>query len=591
MAESSSLLIKFVINNLITKYISTSAASLSRLYTPQIIAPPSFEVGGDGYLAAGFGSFSVLNNPHDQESVFNFHEGTYPPENKSYTISIEWGEQDVDLFTGSAVVRSITDESIELDILGPEYSQDLLEFTLNTTKVPVTNISAGNDSRLRITANNHGIEAGADVIFEEISRDSSLNYDGTSSKVYTCVAVDVNNFELKGTNSSDFSLGSESTGSTGIPVLRPRSFGEVTHRLPVEKSSTTLSNPYLDSTKIIRVYEDGVNIGAGKSTSSSISITSTSTGSTTTYTVASHDFIVGDNLTPSGFTDTDFHVAQTVLSITATSITTNYDSSADTTAGTPSIDFTNVFSTAPTNSKITLNNTLIGGEVSITGTSVHGTSLNDTMSYLSGALSLTLDNSKASEAASLEVSTFIDRQIKVIDFADELCAALNYNFYISDSKIYLIDKANSSTAIDLLPANIIDIGFGFPFPVKQLVSNWAARVPFTGTDKRLGSQENNQFANNNSLLVGNTKTIPVFVESEILQKSILQSLMDIQNKPSISVTKSTIDIDCRPGDRLVFNDEDKEVSFELIVREISFDFRREQTTFSGDGKASAIKRN
>lgn len=593
MATANALLMTFVVNGSITKYISTEAVAKSRLYTPQIISPPTFELSGEGYVSAGFGSFSVVNNPYDSDTVFNYIDETYPVANKAYAITFSWGEQASDLFSGSAVLRKVTDKAVEFDLVAPEYSQDLLEFTQSKSRVSVTNVAdsaGGSGNTVRITAANHNIPDGSEVIFEGMTTATELNYDGTASTVYTVSVVSTSTFDLDGTNSNNFTLGAESAGSVDITTVRPMAFGEVTHKVPIEKSTTLVSNPHLDHTKIIRVYEDGVNIAAGKSTSTQTNVSAVTAASTTTYTVASHEFIVGDLITPASFGDSSYHVQQTVTSVTSTTVVTSLDSTGFSTASPGNIDFTNVFSTAPTATNITLNSASGGGEMSVSGTGVNGSTLSTIFTYIVGELSLSLNTSKASSASSLNLAFYIDSQIKVIDLADKICRNINYQFFISGSTLYLVDKANDPSATEIINPDIELIDHDYMFPSKQFISTWTHRVPFTGTDKRLGSEERSQFVNSSNFAVGNTTNIDNLVETEIAQKSILQTILTTHEKPVITLVMPFIEFSYVVGDKFEFIDNEKLISYTMKIRSISFNFSEEKTTFKGDGTASTITR-
>lgn len=593
MAESYTLLMEFTVSDSITKYISTEARSLHRLYTPQILEPPSLELSGEGYVSAGFGSFSIINNPWDSESVFNYPQGTYPVATGAYAVTFKWGNQSSALFTGSAVLREVADDYMRFDLVSSEYSQDLLTLTQNKTNVVVDTVAdsaGGSGNTVRITATNHGLDDGSDVIFEDMAVTTELNYDDTSATVYVVSVVDTDTFDLDDTNSDNFTLGSETAGTAGTPEVRRMALGEVTHRVPVAKSSALVVNPGMDASSVTRVYEDGVNIGAGKSTSTSVSVSSVSIGSSTTYTVSSHDFIVDDEVTPSGFSDSGFHVQQTVTAKTSTTFTTDLVSTGFSTTTLGSVDFTNLFSTSPSPTHITLNGDSSGGELSVSGTGVNAVTLYELFDYCCTQLSLTLDVTKASSASSLDLSFYVDSQMKVIDLMDSVAVAVNYQFYIEDSTLYLIDKANDPTATEVIGPDIEFITHEENFPVKQFRSSWTQRVPFTGTDKRLGEESRFQYVNSSNFSVGNVVTIDNFVETEVAQKSILSALQEIYERPLISLRKPEIDFETKIGDKLTFTDQEKVLTYSLYVRSISYDHKEEHTTFSGDGTVTAIIR-
>jgi hypothetical protein len=259
-----------------------------------------------------------------------------------FPISFKWGEQATNLFSGSAAVREVTDTSIVLDLLRPQFSQNVLELGQDLSRI-ITASFRKSGTVVEATILNHGLSTSNQAIFEDLTTVTGLNYDFTTNpEPYSITVVDGNTVTLDDTVADDFGLTTSATADTGfisIPVVRPRAFGKITHRLPVQKVANILSNPHFKTTEIIRIYEDGVQIGAKKSTSTSINITAVTAATTTTYTVVSHEYIVGDVLLPTGFGDSQYHVAQTIISIGVTSFVTSFDSTGFSTASPGSVDF------------------------------------------------------------------------------------------------------------------------------------------------------------------------------------------------------------------------------------------------------------
>lgn len=582
----------------ITKRISAAgndSRATSVFYSAQVISTPNFSLSGDGWISAGFGSLVINNNPRDEDAVFCYADGTYPPELKDYTVRFQYGENAEFLFNGTAVIRSISDKGIELDIVEPAYSEDLLVKTLDTesTRAESTSNASG---LIRVSSPIHGLSNGNVVTFEDMNVTTEINYDGTSATEYTVNVIDANTFDLLNTDATLVTLGANSVGQAGIPQLRRMAFGVVTQKVPIKKSSTVISNPHLNITKIIKVYEDGVLIGVGRSTSTSRSVTSCTPGTTTEYFVSnSTDFLVGEEVDVIGFTPGDYNVAnQTITEVTSTSIKTDLNSSgfaAISVLGT--LDFSDALLTTPTNDKITLNGAA-QGEVSVSGEGVNATTLASLCTYIVSTVSgiNSVDTTTKSDNGSTAISFFIESQIKVIDLLNQVLPSFNHQFYIDVDQIVLIDRAKevSSTSLD----NFIDIEEIEPikseFPNKTISSTITRRVPFTSTSNTLGTETETSFANSTKYSVGSEKTITAYVEDNDQMRGLLVFILAIDEKPVYNIRQPFININIKPGDVLTFNDQEKELTCKMTVREISYDFIKEKTDISGDGTFSILER-
>ena len=68
--------------------------------------------------------------------------------------------------------------------------------------------------------------------------------------------------------------------------------------------------------------------------------------------------------------------------------------------------------------------------------------------------------------------------------------------------------------------------------------------------------------------------------------TIINAIRDIEKKPVAMITISGIRTDYRPGDRFTLNRKDDLISIDLIVRDITWDFKRENTIIKGDATLS-----
>ena len=143
----------------------------------------------------------------------------------------------------------------------------------------------------------------------------------------------------------------------------------------------------------------------------------------------------------------------------------------------------------------------------------------------------------------------------------------------------MIDKLNDPTATILNQEEIENVSISYNFAVERFQSRWEQRFPFTGTSNKLGSKSRYSFVNSTNHSVGNISTIQEYTDSEQRQKGHLQNLLTTYEKPTIAITKPEIDFSLNPGDKLEFNDNEKLLSCDMVIRSISFDFASEKNSF------------
>ncbi len=252
------------------KYISTTDYPGSVQYSRQVIAPPSLSLTGKSYVKQQFGSMEIRHDPEDPSAVFNYFDGTWPPPSGEFDVEIQFGEQEEPLFSGKGSIREIRSTSVMFDLLDADVEQDLLELSLDERRILVEQLVDASGV-IRVTANAHELIDGSEAIFEGLNA-TTLNYDGTSDRVFEVVLVDENTFDLKDTDATQHLMGIEGAGHVSVPVVRPMAFGVVTHQSTVKKKEDLLVNPHFDPTQTIHVFEDGVLVGTTWSTPDQFSV-------------------------------------------------------------------------------------------------------------------------------------------------------------------------------------------------------------------------------------------------------------------------------------------------------------------------------
>ena len=120
-------------------------------------------------------------------------------------------------------------------------------------------------------------------------------------------------------------------------------------------------------------------------------------------------------------------------------------------------------------------------------------------------------------------------------------------------------------------------------------------VAVTAAIERKGTQlqELPQSARAENVAVGKSIYVDILADT-IAQLSevttIINAIRDIEKKPFAMITISGIRTDYRPGDRFTLNRKDDLISIDLIVRDITWDFRQKNTIIKGDDTIGVFHR-
>jgi len=231
------------------------------------------------------------------------------------------------------------------------------------------------------------------------------------------------------------------------------------------------------------------------------------------------------------------------------------------------------------------------GEVSISGTGNDGTSLTQFMTATASALSIangTPDVTKAGSAGSINVDLFQSTQQTWVKLASDVARYTNHEFYIRENSsgnatLYLIDRANNPASSTRLENHeIISVSFNPGYPVQAVEGTYTVNLPkSTKIESRNMSV---RVADTEGL--GSLIRVPIFADSEADQAgnatTYLTAIKNIEKKPTAKVTVPDIKTDWVFGDRLKFNWNIGDVTADMIIREMTYDFQNLETTVSGD---------
>lgn len=237
------------------------------------------------------------------------------------------------------------------------------------------------------------------------------------------------------------------------------------------------------------------------------------------------------------------------------------------------------------------------GEVSLSSST--SKTLEDFFDYVATQLSLdetAANTTKATSAGSYGVKIYWTQQTPLIEIASQVAEAYNHQFYIrvdpdnlNHTTLFLIDRANTPSSFTQIDEDVIlAASYTLGFPLGGVSGTFEVTTPEAGklVKKRVEYRSQNQAS-------GRELTAPVFADSysdASLVSGRLDAIRDIEKKPRATVTVPEIQVDWAPGDRFKFSREQDFLSADLIAREITYDFRNQTTTVSGDASLSAYIR-
>ena len=647
----------------LTKRLSNEAFSGANYWHPAIANFGDLELmpeAESGFISSRFSTLVVHNLPFDSNSLFNYPNATYPITHQPYACALYFGEGTTPLFEGTFIVRDVDQTTITLELnKNNAYDTDYLLRIPDEDGAKLEKIE--NDAGVvKITTDSPNSFTDADgVLFTEITVTGSnfanipdFNYDPDEDNLHTIAAKLVtagsDQFTLSGQDpvavdlplSGDYIDGSGgvknggavadtlTNGYVGKSTLRSHCFGDVEHVIPQKLSPTVLSSPHLRvSGKIVRLYEDGVMIGASTNatTITTVTVNQTVAGDPATkYTKTGHTFRAGDILIGSSFTPTspvNLNVGdQTVVLVDGDSFYTDLDSSG---GGGPytggSLNFHPTFSTAPTAALITLN-AATTGRLSVSGRGIDGNSIADFFQYIATVFGLSLNRDKVPAATSTIAFTQAE-QTQAIDLAGKLARAINYQFYIEDGTLYLIDKILEPDAFAFITdengdyitddndvflvtgeyawsfevAEIQATDIEYPVPTQQIEMNFIQRQ--AGYQDNGGSpvpvlveKNRHEFVRSATFAVGNRTRVDCYADAShrfYLRKAIMEDLLEIGNRPVATLTVHGINTDIKPGDQVDYYDEDLGCDVTLFVRGIRYHLMDLRTSFTGDCSLSS----
>lgn len=217
--------------------------------------------------------------------------------------------------------------------------------------------------------------------------------------------------------------------------------------------------------------------------------------------------------------------------------------------------------------------------------------LGDLLTYTATDIGLSyIDTSKTSTHTDT-LSIWQTKKIQVLDLFSKVCQSTNHQFYIARKQsgtgegeyvMVLIDRANNPTANQLLAENIVSSSYRISAPLASVTlrMNW---VDLSGPETNTLDMVSTNLSYGKQIVYKNyygTNKVAYGSQAKV------DAIRDIDKKPTASVVLDGIQDTAKPGDRFTFTREQDQITVDMLVRSISWNWATRQTTLEGDAALS-----
>lgn len=224
----------------------------------------------------------------------------------------------------------------------------------------------------------------------------------------------------------------------------------------------------------------------------------------------------------------------------------------------------------------------------------------DLLEYIAEDIGLTvatdIDTTKVASAALLskKCSLWETEKILSVDVLSKVLPSYNCLFTLRRNQsngrktLYLIEREYQGTAVELSPDEIVSV---------SLRNNQLKFVKYISSPLRFFNdvlKRSNYEAYSYNASSGREITLQFYHYNSWLfspqaEQATLDSIRDIEKKPKVTVKLQGIRPNYQIGDRFTFNRKESQTRTDMMVREITWDWRDQTTTIAGDCDISIIE--
>ena len=588
-------------------YISDSGYAGENFWNPFLLSNPRIEWKGDGWIQAQTGNLVLSRDPNNSSHPFSYSAGTYAnllsSPSTQYAVTINHDDEDMSngnfLWEGKAIFDSISVDSISFNLFSEQPSETFQSQFIG--KFPIYFIDNASQCTFEVYAANATptkFKKG-DRIVLEARIESGYAIDGITPNMTGTVVADA---VLSRTSpytlwniQTDIDRSAYSTQLLNIQIAAVSS--PFYSRIPSDASPTwwihkilPLQEPYLSDKSYKREIPEERQMDEGYDGKPWVVMPSGTQNASSVNFFQDGASMTMSNTELYGGASTGFKYRKTSGTFDGT-LTYQFPSGSQ--------EFT----------------------------------IND----IADAKFDTIDITKAPNADDTNIAAIdqlINNEYKT-EFLDRICKATNYQFYtdftpiigtpysggtISETSvasepfelegdltlaatliiggtanetIYLIDRANTPSAQSISVQDIVSVRYRNPFPIQAVETTMTQRQESgssTSDNYNFFETEFTLSSFNSNTEVGRKLSTEQMADRFGAQETYLDAILANQIKTQVSLTVDSINKSIKPGDNLTFTERDAPVTVSsLLVRGITYDLSREETTFSGDATITKIE--
>tara|TARA_B100000902_G_C27318329_1_gene922697 strand:+ start:1762 stop:3906 length:2145 start_codon:yes stop_codon:yes gene_type:complete len=233
----------------------------------------------------------------------------------------------------------------------------------------------------------------------------------------------------------------------------------------------------------------------------------------------------------------------------------------------------------------------ISGVPLVSGMGKHGETLYEFFTWCQNELGVSnFDYTLAPDLNNKKISVAVQAQIRVTELMGRIAESTNHLCYIRDDILYVIDLGYSSPSIINIPSyNIVSASVTNEYPISYIETEFTKKVvydenfPITIDDDKTVVRVDN-------VSVGNSQSVDAVSKVVVDNRTYLQAIMNHRKKAKMAITVNDVRLDIVVGGRVQFSREEEQISYDMIVDSINYNFKSLQTQFSGRGSISVIER-
>lgn len=235
--------------------------------------------------------------------------------------------------------------------------------------------------------------------------------------------------------------------------------------------------------------------------------------------------------------------------------------------------------------------TNIVGEPLVSGMGRDGETLYDFFTWCLGELDVsTLNSDLAPDLATKKISVAVNSQIKVTDLMGKIAESTNHLCYIRDDTLYVVDLGYESVNFVSIPSyEIINASVDSEYPISFIETSFTKKVVYDD-EWPITTQDENEKVRVDNVSVGSSEVVDAVSKVAVDNRKYLQAILNHRKKAKMSLTVNDVNLNYSIGTRVKFSREEEQISYDMIIDNISYNFKNLQTQFSGRGTISVIER-